>query len=592
MDREGVVGATVVIVDDGEVVTQRGFGWAEVNSDGIGVRPVDPDGTLFRIGSISKLLVATAVMQLVEEGLLDLDAPVTEYLDFDIPTRFETPITLRHLLTHSAGLEDTYSNVLLPDGVPAPELRDAVSTPPPQIFEPGTTPAYSNYSNSLAAYIVERVSGQSFSQYAQAEILEPAGMTTASFEQPLPDELAELVTSTYPAAGEPATPFETVGLWPAGSVSASSADMAAFMLAHLETESSPLLRPETLETMHSPALPEEVLGGLTNGDSMAISFYESTRHGVTGLAHGGDLSHDHAELWIAPEHGAGIFVALNSTGVSPDSPVAVREAILDGFVARYLASAQPAPIPLDTSVEHAAEMAGSYELSRRAESTFVRFYSAASKMTVTPDGRGGITLTGVTDLAGVPLRFVEAEPGLWLSDRGSGHLSVRSGEDGAVEAIGLHPALVLTPMSPWREAVVPMALVAIAILAITVVAWPVRAIVGRSLDRPLELRPPDRRLRLISLMIAIGVLAALGLWLVVATQIMSAGAQSQLMIRVAQVLTVVGVLGVVPAGWRAVRAFRQRTWWRAALATIVTLGFLAWAYAAAFGGLLTPSIHY
>nr|NLD41274.1 beta-lactamase family protein [Actinomycetales bacterium] len=587
--REGIVGASVAVVADGGIVTQRGFGWAEVDADGHGVRPVDPEATLFRIGSVSKLVVGTAVMQLVEEGSLDLDAPVAEYLDFDIPVKFGTPITLRHLLTHSAGFEDTLGGVLLPDGEEAPELREAVHVPPPQIFEPGTMPGYSNYSNALAAYVVERVSGQPFAEYADAHVFGPAGMETASFEQPLPAHLADLLTETYPAAGEPPVPFQTLGPWPAGSVSASGADMGAFMLAHLETESSPLLSPQSLETMHAPALTEETLGGIANADTMAISFYEISRHGVRGLSHGGDLLHDHADLWISPEHGAGIFVALNSTGVSPGSPSAVRELIVDGFADRYLASEMPPAAARSSSADSAAALAGSYELSRRAESTFIRLYSAASKFVVTPDGTGGITLTGVTDMGGVPLRFVEVEAGLWQSDRGTEQMGVRLGEDGVVEAIGMHPAFLLTPMSPWREAVVPALVAAIAILAIAVVAWPVRALVGVRLARPLELQPLDRRLRLLSLLAAGAVLVATALWAMAATQIMTAAHQSQVGIRTAQVLTVVGALGAVPAVWRAVRMGAQRRWWLALLAGVVALGFLAWAYTAAFGGLFTLS---
>ncbi|MGI5952142.1 MAG: serine hydrolase domain-containing protein [Brooklawnia sp.] len=592
MAREGIVGATVAVVGDGEVVAAHGFGWAEVDEHGVGVRPVDATQTMFRIGSVSKVFVGTAVMQLAEQGLLDLDAPVADYLDFEVPTRFTTPITLRHLLTHTAGFEDSYANVLLPAGVEAPELRDAVLNPPAQIFEPGTTPAYSNYSSSLAAYVVERASGRPFAQYAQEEIFGPVGMQFTTFEQPVPDELGGFVTTTYPSTGAEAFHFEHVGLWPAGSVSASGADMAAFMLAHLDAESSPLLSEESLEVMHSPALTAETLGGLAVGDAMAISFYESTRQGVTGIAHGGDLSHDHAEFWLSPEHGSGIFVAFNSSGVSGDSPVAFREILIDGFVARYLSDEQAAPVPLDTSVGNAEQLAGSYELSRRAESTFVHTYSAISKITAQPDGTGGISLSGITGMDGVPLRFIEVEPGLWQSDRTSDQLSVSMDEDGSVEAIGLHPAFVLTPMSASRAGLVPAVVVAVIVLLVAVLAWPIRAIAGVGFNRPLKQSRTDRNLRMLGLLAAVAVLAALALWFVVAMQIMTFSGVSQLALRTAQLLTLTGVLGLIPAAWRAVRQFRGRQWWRAALATVLAVGFIAWTYVALTGGLLTPSVHF
>jgi CubicO group peptidase (beta-lactamase class C family) len=168
-----IAGAVIVIVKDGRVLTQRGFGLADVAL----ARPVDPERTLFRPGSIAKLFTWTAVMQLVEAGKLDLDRDVNSYLDFRVPTTPRAPITLRHLMTHTAGFEEVYKGLMShPPETPRP-LGEAIKAwVPTRIFAPGQVPAYSNYGAALAGYIVERVSGEPFAEYMTRHILLPLGM--------------------------------------------------------------------------------------------------------------------------------------------------------------------------------------------------------------------------------------------------------------------------------------------------------------------------------------------------------------------------------------------------------------------------------
>src|SRR5690606_9419985 len=185
LERSGIPGAAVAVVHDGQVLTARGYGWADTGSAGGEPRPVDPDRTLFRVGSISKVFVATAVMQLVEQGRIDLDADVERYLDFPLPRAFAQPVTMRHLLTHTAGFEERIKGLIALDG-PGPDLRETVAVDPPeQVFAPGTVPAYSNYGYALAGYVVERVSGVPFDAYVEQNVIRRAGMTSSTFAQPL-----------------------------------------------------------------------------------------------------------------------------------------------------------------------------------------------------------------------------------------------------------------------------------------------------------------------------------------------------------------------------------------------------------------------
>ena len=180
-----IPGAVVTVVHDGQVVTNRGYGYADTGADGAEPKPVEAERTLFRWASISKIPTSIAVMQLVEQGKIDLDADISTYVDVKIDRKFPGDITVRHLLTHTAGFEETYASWHEFD-------FDVYVTQkaPKQVFAPGTTPAYSNYGMSLAGYIVQQVSGERFPEYVRRHVLEPAGMDTATYEQPLPEALA------------------------------------------------------------------------------------------------------------------------------------------------------------------------------------------------------------------------------------------------------------------------------------------------------------------------------------------------------------------------------------------------------------------
>ncbi|MGE5776114.1 MAG: serine hydrolase domain-containing protein, partial [Chloroflexota bacterium] len=194
MSENHIPGAVVVVVKDGEVLLSKGYGYADLETR----TPVDPEKTLFRPGSVSKLFVWTSVMQLVEQGKLDLNADVNDYLDFTIPDTYPEPITLKTLMTHTPGFEDKGEDlfVIKPENVISLEayLKKNI---PARVFAPGTIGAYSNYGTALASYIVERVSEMPFYEYVETNIFSPLEMTHATFRQPLPTDLAEDMSSGY-----------------------------------------------------------------------------------------------------------------------------------------------------------------------------------------------------------------------------------------------------------------------------------------------------------------------------------------------------------------------------------------------------------
>src|SRR5690242_3352719 len=274
LEREDIAGAVITVVKDGRVLFTKGYGFSDVEKR----KPVSPADTLFRPGSISKLFTWTSVMQLVEQGKLDLDHDVNDYLDYKIPPAFGKPITLRNIMTHTAGFEETAKELFAADASqmrPLGEyLREHI---PGRIFPPGVTPAYSNYATAVAGYIVQRTSGKPFEQYVADNIYVPLGMSHTTFVQPLPPNLQPLMSNGYTRASQAAKPFEFVQAFPAGSVSTSGADMCNFMIAHLQDGrfgSAQILKPETAKLMHSRQFAADPR---LNG--MALGFYEESRNG-------------------------------------------------------------------------------------------------------------------------------------------------------------------------------------------------------------------------------------------------------------------------------------------------------------------------
>ena len=236
MSTGDIAGGVIVVVKDGEVLAQKGYGYADVAAK----KPVDPERTMFRAGSVAKLVVHTAVMQLVEQGKLDLDADIQQYLDFPVPDAdaFGKPVTLHNLMTHTGGFEELVRGLMASDPKVLMPLETYVkATKPTRIFPPGEVPSYCNYCVTLEGYIVQRVSGESFDDYLDKHIFAPLGMSNSTFRQPLPKQFAEQMSTGYRTASQPPGYFELVGPAPAGSLSTTGADMARFMIAQMQAYS-------------------------------------------------------------------------------------------------------------------------------------------------------------------------------------------------------------------------------------------------------------------------------------------------------------------------------------------------------------------
>ncbi len=482
LKRGDIAGAVVVVVKDGRVLTQRGFGYSDVAKR----TPVNPATTMFRPGSISKLFTWTAVMQLVEQGKLDLDKDVNTYLDFKIPPRQGQPITLRNIMTHTAGFEEVGNGVIVGNPKNIRPLDEALKRwMPRRIFAPGVSPAYSNYATGLAGYIVQRVSGMPFDDYLDRHVFGPLQMTRSSFRQPLPAHLLPFVSKGYAQASGEAKPYEFVNPSPAGALAATGADMAKFMIAHLN-QGGALLRPETARMMHDTKL--TILPPLNR---MALGFYEQNINGRSVIAHAGDTWWFHSELWLFPNENVGVFVSLNSVG--KDYAVSgARGLLLEQFADRYFPS-KPHDRRVDakTAAEHARMMVGTYISTRRSESNFAKMLELTGQLKIGLNQDGGISLGSGN------AKWVEIAPFVWR-DLDSHERVAAKLVDGKVVRVGFDGGspIVMYDRAPWYRStawILPLLLAGLAALALTAIAWPVTAIVRRRHGAKLEIAGRDLR---------------------------------------------------------------------------------------------------
>jgi CubicO group peptidase (beta-lactamase class C family) len=416
MKEGNIVGVTLSIVQNGEIILLKGYGYADRDSR----TPVDPAKTLFRPGSTSKLFTWTAIMQLVEEGKLDLDTDVQEYLDFQLPERLigrksdlPEPITLRHLLTHTAGFEDRGSGLFVLSVEEMTSLEDFLKNCiPARVFPPGTVIAYSNYGTALAGYIVERLSGLPFAEYIEQHIFSPLDMQNSTFRQPLPDPIAANMAKAYKFFnGEyHQGSFEYISALPAGSMSSTAEDMAKFMIAHLQYgrfgEIRILLEATALK-MQSRLFSHHPVQ-----DGMAYGFIEQTINGRRLINHGGNTFLFATGCWLLPEENFGLFISYNGgNGLE-------REALIKAVMNRYY----PAPIQKDLlpppgSYERTLALTGEYHPNRANFTTVEKLLKlmSATPVRVSEDGYLLVNLLGDTQ------QFVETEPGVYLNrfgDRG------------------------------------------------------------------------------------------------------------------------------------------------------------------------------
>lgn len=597
LEQGDLAGAVVAVVKDGQVLTQRGYGYADVAAR----KPMDPERTLVRVGSVSKLFTWTALMQLIEQGKVKLDEDVNTYLDFTIPARDGKAVTVRDVMTHTPGFEDMFKNILTYDPAAVLSLEEYMKHwTPALIFEPGTMPAYSNYATALAGYIVQRVSGMPFDDYMDAHVLGPLAMTSSTFRQPLSPALQERMSKGYASGALPDRPFEIFSPAPAGSLSAPASDMAKFMIAHLQQGrfgESAILQPGTAREMHSTALTI-----LPRVSRMVLGFYEANYKGRRVIAHGGDTQWFHSDLRLFIDDGVGLFVSMNSRGQGEVS-LTLRSSLFEKFADRYL----PVPgwkagpgVDEATAREHARLAAGDYTNSRRMESSFMSLLNLAGGLEVIDYQDGTIGVSMVRGASDLPLRWREVEPFVWQLD-GSHRLLSAEVKEGRVVRVAFDefsPIMAFERPSEWKPSwLLPVFLAALIAMLVTVLAWPVSALARRYYgvqNTPAADATAHRWLR-ITLAATVVMWVA---WAMTISTMMSdlanLSAKVDGWLRLLHALSIVVVLaGVVIGAWYVTGVIRsQRQWYAKGWSVLLALSLLASTWVAVSYNVITSGVNY
>jgi CubicO group peptidase (beta-lactamase class C family) len=556
-------GAVIAVVKDGKILFAKGYGYADVAHQ----RPIVPESTLFRPGSISKLFTWTAVMQQVEQGKLDLDKDVNTYLDFAVPPAFGKPITLRDIMTHRSGFEETIKQLFVKT---APELMPRrtylIEHMPKRIFPPGKVPAYSNYATTLAAYLVERVSGQTFEDYVEQHIFQPLDMHHATFRQPLPAALASQMSSGYKQASDSAKGFEFVEVAPAGSLSAAAADMCHFMIAHLQNGkygSVQILKPETAVEMHSPQ------SGWPEGmHAMDLGFYEESRYGHHIIGHGGDTQWFHSDLHLILDQNVGFFVSYNSAG-RPDQDGSARSILFNAFMNRYFPETTPPAPTLATAAADARAVSGLYLGSRRFETNIFSPLSLLGETAMQPDPKDSTLLMAADQkgLNGQPVRYREIAPMRFRDVNSHEQMAF------AIDSTGRRILYLDFPFElaqhvdhtlDKKTTNIHLLVGSLIVMALALLGWPVGAMVRKHYGQTLALDGDAKRLRLIvhlACVLCFVVVAMLASFLNKFTNDFGLGDNGDVEIHVMQFLGLLVGLGAVAAIYQSIGSWRDGGRW-------------------------------
>ncbi|MFP8957991.1 serine hydrolase domain-containing protein [Natrialbaceae archaeon A-CW3] len=486
MTEYDVAGATVAYVEGDQIVHAEGYGYADYERN----ERVDPNETSFLIGSVSKTMLWTAVMQGVEDGTLDLDEPVGTYLD-DYEFEGDDEITLEHLMTHSPGYEDRMKGIFARDYDEVDDWeRNLEAGMPRQVWTPGETISYSNHGANLAGLVVQEAYGEPFESHIESNIFEPLGMDSATYEQPVPADRTLSKGHVMVDDGFEVRDPVIVPAPPGGSVTATAPDMANFAIAKLQYgafdddgEEVRILEAESVEKMF-----EQQATNHPGVDGIGYGYMVTKYRGETLVVHTGGGMYFHTLFVLFPEHDVGLFVSFNTMEPFDD--------VLDGFMEERFGAYERALEPNSTTADRADEYEGEYRITsfQTTHEKFLGLQPARVPGTVTVY----VTEDGVLELTpimGETSRWVEVEPGVFepktvevepgvyepgeseprtIDDYGFGQTSIAI-EDGHLYMGGATPPY---EQLSWYETIVAQAVFLgawLVTLLSTLVIWPVNA---------------------------------------------------------------------------------------------------------------------
>lgn len=417
-----IPGLAFAFINQDEVFS-AGYGYADVDN----MILVDPATTVFPMEDISKVITATAVLQLAEGDALDLNADINQYLSaFQIKDIFPRPITAFSLLTHSSGLAD--DNIAIyarqtKDIEPIDEYL--LNNMPPRVLSPGKLSIYGDYGFGLLGYVVQEISGLAFSEYMNRYILEPLAMQRSSFSwiPSLPADYAVGYTTSKDGlvSHPPAYPRNA----PANSLSSSVLDMANYIMAHLNGgtfNGRQILEQAGLEKLQQLKFTQNAkLPGWTFG------FYEHKHNNKRVILHGGDSSLGYSNMmFILPEENFGMIVSVNT--FAPGFGLKIVNDFLDW---RYPVK-EPEAITAKTDAKNRVHwFEGTYTFDYPAKNSLSRLRRLFTQIHVIPDESGIMSIDFPPELD-LPDKWVEVEPLLFRAVDSEDYLAFLDNEYGRI----------------------------------------------------------------------------------------------------------------------------------------------------------------
>ncbi len=298
IDTKKAKGATATLIINGDVTMTKGYGYA----DELLNLKTDGERIGFRIGSISKTFVAVAALIAMEDGKIDLDIDISQYLPKDFP-KFKYPVTMKNLLTHTAGFEEQITGMAVKNVSDTEPLSvSVVKHMPAQIFEPNDTASYSNYGIALAAYVIENATGEDFADYCEKKIFQPLSMdrTTFAFMQD-----TVYVSKAYLPNGEE-TMDVYMNLYPEGSAISTAEDMAKY-IEWLLSDDDVLLGKANKEQLF---IKQYAMSDAFEG--IGYVWNRKIRNGTIYYDKKGETLHFYSKVVLYPEHKSGLFLSFNT----------------------------------------------------------------------------------------------------------------------------------------------------------------------------------------------------------------------------------------------------------------------------------------
>src|SRR5262245_23533454 len=409
LEKERIPGAAFVMVKDGKIFFKKGYGFANLARQ----QRVSPDSTIFRIGSISKVFTADAVMQLADRGAIDLNVDVNQYLKrVKVPGTFTEPVTAAHLISHTAGFDEIRPGTQAPEREGVLPLADFLRPRLVRLWQPGQIPMYSTYGMTLAGALVEDVSGVPFEDYLAKNIWRPLGMKRTNITVPpaLADDVAIGYEYVESVKTQQAQKWEWYHTTPASSINSTAADMAVWMIAHLQKgqygDARIFSERAAREMLRTHATGHPRLHGLAYG------FAEEMYGELRLLEHGGNMAGFSSQVVLIPERNAGFFLVNHGENSQ------LRDHLKWTLLERYYGPSRKASVPASAPDFNARGhlFAGKYGSVTYCHSCQGR--QPGLTFQVTNNSDGSLSLNGG--------RWIEVEPLLFVREDGSSKIAFRA----------------------------------------------------------------------------------------------------------------------------------------------------------------------